>query len=250
MAVSSSIPFSGWLVRLLDAPYSEDSPPDFPIVSARLRRDQFAAFLSQQVLVAAREGIVSIVRGGSSRGNRSAGSDDFGYHFDGAYLRNPPPTCILYCEDPGRGDVNTSFIRTDALYDAAIHNVAAATSLLGWDWCFDDRVVGSVQRPLVQFHQESGQPFLRFCAHYGRLVERGRSDEDSRSLNRVFRRLSLLCENVDSFEWRWRATDCLLWDNALLLHARRSPAIDRSRRLLRAWSHTPLSRMCGPISGR
>ena len=200
----------------------------------------WVACLAASKIVLTREGSrTSDVRETSSSGDNSASTAFFGYHYDGAYLKDQPDYCGLYCVTPGRGDSPTAFLRAADLLTKVVTASAPLEVLRKIDWVYVDRWRKSVRQPLVQDHPRTGEPLLRCSVGVGTLRWADTSEDlSSPLLRQVWSQISDAAQELRPIVHPWRRGDFAWWDNRMFLHARLAHERDAQRHLKRVWART------------
>jgi alpha-ketoglutarate-dependent taurine dioxygenase len=200
--------------------------------------NSWVAALSSSKVVRAREGSrTSDVREMSSPGDNSASTAYFGYHYDGAYLRNQPDFCGLFCISSGRGDSPTGFLRAADLLASVVEKGTPLDILQRIEWSYLDRWHRSVRQPLVQRHPRTGELLLRCSVGAGGLEWTGDAVGHSPSLlQRIWSQISDAARELPPVLHHWQMGDFAWWDNRRFLHARLANERDPRRFLKRVWA--------------
>lgn len=184
------------------------------------------------------EGLISVVTQGDDDLDKSRSSATFDFHTDGLYHAELPRFVILYCEDPGNGQVSTKL--SDGV--AALARLRASSP----SHCLDELDTVYVgkdgrrhARPLVNRHPETGEDTLCFgsraymqpsMAHY--------PHRDLPTLRDIAHAGTDLLAAVDAsmvYEEFWSGGQFLMFDNLRYPHRREARMPDPNRRLLRLW---------------
>jgi alpha-ketoglutarate-dependent 2,4-dichlorophenoxyacetate dioxygenase len=151
------------------------------------------------------------------------------WHTDMTYMRPRASVSMLYglVIPPEGGD--TEFCDMRLAYDAlspeekerfepltATHSTLHSRALTGFtDWSEEMLArLGSVDRRLIDIHEETGRKTLRLASHISDIS--GHSREESAALMRELTERATAPERC--YSHRWQAGDLLLWDNRCVMH--------------------------------
>ena len=167
------------------------------------------------------------------------------WHVDQTYMRPRATVSMLYgLVIPPEGG-NTEFCDLRLAYEAltpeqqarfapltATHSTLHSRKLTGFtDWSEAAlAMLGSVDRPLIGFHEATGRKTLALASHISEVS--GHSPEESAALMRALTERATSPERC--YSHRWRAGDMLLWDNRCVMHRARPFDLTRHGRDMRS----------------
>lgn len=173
------------------------------------------------------------------KGSKPAGLKDAGtfWHSDVAYKPEPARATLLYSlEVPDNGG-DTLFCDLTAAYDDLSDEMKARLdSLKAWHFyahqkrdLFDDGKVQSPPEclhPVVRTNPSSGRKAIYITPAYTVRID-GMSAEDSQALmDEIF---DHCLQDKYRMDYKWRAGDIVVWDNAAVMHSATTKDLDPSK---------------------
>lgn len=188
--------------------------------------DEVMALSLRDDVVFSTDGRYSIVQDGPMRSSLNAS-----WHTDGLRLDIPPSVVLLYCENPGRGDITTDLAESAAAFNALSHEHQSVLRSID-RYYIARNSVDSHCKPLIQSHPITRELLISLSS---RGWVKGAPDI---TLEQVTTSLYIFYSSlVPVVTHYWSAGDCLVINNVKYLHRRHSSQnrIDPDRRLIRTW---------------
>jgi alpha-ketoglutarate-dependent taurine dioxygenase len=186
-------------------------------------------------LIKSTDGFVSVVTEQADPADKSRQTKNFDFHTDGLYYKKPPDLVILYCVEPGRGDIVTTLADTTKGLKM-LHDYRSVLDKL--DLTYIGRGMKRYTRTLIENHPRTGDLVLNLAGR-GFVSPNSKVSlgeiPDLREVTQSLQELYNTTEKSVILSHAWQKNDLMIFDNHTYLHGRFGPGADSQRKLLRIW---------------